>query len=236
MADAASCLTHLPDRQFISHFCTHFPQRNPCILTPLPSGYKQQLTNMLHNKQSPRGYMSQSSRNTPPPGANDGASVAGYKFPPTSRTLRTPFHSSKFSLSASVPALYLLKGNLSRSDRSSNTSAQSVKYLHLWGPTTPDTTIWVRLTFVWDARWHPIRRRIILQQECGPYLSELSKPWTPPPRQPPQEISPSAISPGSPSSSSSGQANTAREVPTPPSTPSGSRTSNSSLDSRPTMT
>ena len=25
MADAASGLTHLPDRQILSHFCTHFP-------------------------------------------------------------------------------------------------------------------------------------------------------------------------------------------------------------------
>ena len=25
MADAASRITHLPDRKFLSHFCTHFP-------------------------------------------------------------------------------------------------------------------------------------------------------------------------------------------------------------------
>ena len=29
MADAASQLTHLPDRQFLSHFYTHFPLINP---------------------------------------------------------------------------------------------------------------------------------------------------------------------------------------------------------------
>ena len=153
---------------------------------------------------------------------------------PTSKIFKTPFLSSRFSPRASVPAFYPLKGNLSRSDLSSNTSTGLVNYLHPWGAITPTTTALGSSTIGWDARWCPIRRRIILQQECGPSLSESSNPWKPPPREPPQEISQSATSPGSPSSSSSGQADTARAVPTPPSTPSVSRTSNYLLYSIPT--
>ena len=37
IADATSRLTHLPDRQFIFHFRTHFPQSKPWRLHPLPS-------------------------------------------------------------------------------------------------------------------------------------------------------------------------------------------------------
>ena len=77
MADVVSHLTHLPERQFISHFRTHFPQSKPWVLPPLPSKCKQQLTNMLHNKQSPRGSLPPSSIKTPPPGTNGGASEAG---------------------------------------------------------------------------------------------------------------------------------------------------------------
>ena len=142
MADAASRLTHLLKRQLISHFCTHFLQSKPWVLPPLPSRCKQQLTNMLHNKQSPRGSLPLSAIKTPPPGPNGGASAAGCKSLPTSRILRTPLTSSKFSLSASVPDFYPRKGNLSRSNWLSNISDRSVKYLHLWGPTTPNTTPW----------------------------------------------------------------------------------------------
>ena len=71
MADAASWLTHLLDRKFISHFHTHFPQSKPWRLLPLKSTCKKQLTTMLHNKQSPRG-----SKKMPPPGANGGASTS----------------------------------------------------------------------------------------------------------------------------------------------------------------
>ena len=56
MADAALPLTPLPDRKFISHLRINFPQSKPWRLPPLTSGYNQQLTTMLHNKQSPRGY------------------------------------------------------------------------------------------------------------------------------------------------------------------------------------
>ena len=164
MADDASHLTHLPYLKFISHFRTHFPHINPWVLPPLPYGYKHQLTTMLHNKQSPRGSLQPSSRKTPPPGANGGALTAGYKSPPTSRTLRTLFPSSKFSPSTSVPAFCPRKGILSRSYWSSNTSARSVKSSHQWGPTTPATTAWGSSTFGWDTSWRPIRRRILLQQ------------------------------------------------------------------------
>ena len=51
MADAASRLTHLPDRKFISHFSTHFPQRKPWRLPPLPSACRRKITTMLHNKK-----------------------------------------------------------------------------------------------------------------------------------------------------------------------------------------
>ena len=170
-----------------------------------------------------------SSRKTPTPGANGGTSAAVCKSPPTSNTFKTPFLSSRFSPSASVTAFYLRKGKISRSDLSSNTSARLVKSLHLWGPTTPVTTSWGISTFGWDSIWCPIGGRILLQQECGPSLSESYKHWKPPPRDLPQEISQSETSPRLPSSSSSGQANTARAVPTPPSTPSVLRTSNYSL-------
>ena len=77
MTDAASRLTHLPDRKFISYFCTHFPKSKHLFLLHLPSGCKQQLTTMLHNNQLPSGSLPLSSIKTTPPGANGGASAAG---------------------------------------------------------------------------------------------------------------------------------------------------------------
>ena len=156
------------------------------VCPPLPSNYKRQLTIMLLNKQSLRVSMPPSSSKTPPPGANGGTPAAGCKSPPTSRTLRTPLPSSNFLRSASVPDFYSRKGNLSRTNQSSNTSTRSVKSLHPWGPTTPDTTEWGSSAFAWYPRWRPTRKRILLKQECGPYLSVLYKPWTPPPREPNQ--------------------------------------------------
>ena len=122
MADAASWLTHLTDRQFLSHSRTNFPQNSPRSLLPLSSLCKQLLTNMLHNNQYPRGYPLPFSRRTPPPDNNGGASVAGSKFPSTSITLKTPFPSSIFSPSASVPTFCPCKVILSTRDRLSNTS------------------------------------------------------------------------------------------------------------------
>ena len=54
MADATSRFTHLPDRQFISHFCSHFPYNKPWLLPPMPSDYNLHLITMLLKKQSPR--------------------------------------------------------------------------------------------------------------------------------------------------------------------------------------
>ena len=135
MADAASRITHLPDRKFLSHFCTHFPQSKPWRLLPLLSVCRRDLTTMLHNKQSPRVYPQTSSRKVPTPGTNGGTYAAGIKLPSTSKTFKTPFLSSVFSPRASMPAFCLRKGNLSRIDMSSNTSARLVKSLHPWGPT-----------------------------------------------------------------------------------------------------
>ena len=140
IVDAASRLIHLPDQKFISHFCTHFLESKPWRLLPLPPGCKHQLTIMLHNKKSTRSSLPPCSKNIPPHGANGGASAAGSKSPPTLRTLRTPFPSSRFSTSAYVLAFYPHKGSLSRSNGLSNTSTRSVKSLHPWGPTTLDTT------------------------------------------------------------------------------------------------
>ena len=123
MADAASWITHLPDRKFLSNYCTHFPQSKTWRMLPLPSGCMRQLSTMLHNKQSPRNSLPPSSRKTPPPDANGGTSAAACKSPPTSRTLRNPFPSSKFSPSMSALEFFPRKGNLSRSNQSSNTSA-----------------------------------------------------------------------------------------------------------------
>ena len=96
MADAALRFTHLPNRKFLSHFRTHSPQSKPWILPPLPSVCRQQLTTMLHNMQSRRVSPQPSSRRTPSPGSNSDATAAGYKFPPTSKALKTPFLSSRF--------------------------------------------------------------------------------------------------------------------------------------------
>ena len=96
MADKASRLTHLLDWQFISHFLTHLPQSKPWRLPPLQSGYKQQLTTMMHNNQSPRGSLQLSSRKTQPPGDNGGASASGCKLPLTARTTRTTSLPPKF--------------------------------------------------------------------------------------------------------------------------------------------
>ena len=123
MADAMSPLTHLPYRQFISHFRSHFPQRKPWHLPPLQSNYRRKITTMLLNKQSPRVSRPLSSRNMLLPGSNGGASAAGCKYPKTSRTLRTPFPSSNLSPNASVPDFYPCKGNPYRINQRSNISA-----------------------------------------------------------------------------------------------------------------
>ena len=125
-------------------------------------------------------------------------------------------------------------------------------YKWSWAPVSERTSIqpsgrtlrlWIFKLLVLDPPLPESRRRLhlarpesrtILQQECGPSLSALSNPWTPPPREPLQKISPSAISLGLSSSSSSVQDNTASAVPTPPSTPSGSKMSNYPLGSSPT--
>ena len=78
MVDAASRLTHLLDRQFFSHFRSHFPQNKPWRLLPLPSDYKRQLTTILINKQSPRVSQPPSSIKTPPPGANGVGETAAF--------------------------------------------------------------------------------------------------------------------------------------------------------------
>ena len=130
MADAASRLTHLTDRKFISHFRTHFQKSKSWRLLPLPSVCRRNLNTMMYNKQSPRVSPQTSSVKTPPPGTNGGTSAAGCKSPPTSKKFKTPFLSSIFSPSTSVTAFYPHKGNLSRSNISSNTSARLVKSLH----------------------------------------------------------------------------------------------------------
>ena len=179
MAGAASRLTHLTNKMFLRHFDLTFPQRNPWCLLTLPSGLRQRLTYILHIKRCHMDYLPHSSKKTPPPGANGGTSAAVCKPPLTSKIFKTPLLSSIFSLIASVPAFCLRKGNLSRINMLSNTSAGLVKSLHPWGPTTPVTTAWGSSTFGWDASWRPIRRKIILQQEYGPSLLDSSKPWTP---------------------------------------------------------
>ena len=142
IADVALRLTCLPDRKFLSHFRSHFPQNKPWRLLPLMSDYKRHVTTILINKQSPRFSRPPSSRKTLLPSANGGASTAGCKYPQTSKTLRTPFPSYKFLPSASVPDFCLRKGNPSISDWSRNIYAQLVKSSHPWVPTTPDTTEW----------------------------------------------------------------------------------------------
>ena len=52
MVDAALQITHLPDRKFLSHLRKNFPQSKPWRLLPLLSASRQNLTTMLHNKQS----------------------------------------------------------------------------------------------------------------------------------------------------------------------------------------
>ena len=79
MSEPASRLTHLPYQKCIYHFCTHFPQSKTWRLPPLSSVCRQNITTMLHNKQSPRVYPQPSSRKAPLPGANGGTSAAVYK-------------------------------------------------------------------------------------------------------------------------------------------------------------
>ena len=77
MADSASRLTHLTDRKFLSHFYTYFSKSKPWRPLLLSSRYKQQLNTMLHTKQSFRGSLPPSSRNTPPTCTNGSASADG---------------------------------------------------------------------------------------------------------------------------------------------------------------
>ena len=114
MSDAASGLTHLPYRKFYFHFRTHFPQSKPWPLLPLGSACRRNLTTMMHNKQSPRVSPQTSSRKTPTPGTNGGTSAAGCTSPSTSKTFKTPFLSSRFSPSASMPAFCPRKGKRSK--------------------------------------------------------------------------------------------------------------------------
>ena len=126
IADATLKLTHLPDCQFLSHFCTHLPQSKSWSLLPLPSVCKRKLTKILYKKRSPWASLPPFSRNTPPPGANGGASAAGCKSPPISQALNTPFHYSKFLPSASVLDFCLRKVSPLISNWWSNTSAPLV--------------------------------------------------------------------------------------------------------------
>ena len=234
MADSTSRLTHLPNWKFLSHFHIHLPQRKLWNILPLPSACRQKLTKMTQIKRYPRASIPPLSINTPPPGANGSVSAAGCKLPQTLKSLNTPFRSSKFPPSVSVPDFCPRKRSPSRSNWSGNTSATSVKSLHTRGPTNPATTTWESLTFGLDASWRPVRKKILLQQECVPYRLMSYNLWTPPPKEPPQEISPPENSTGSTSSSSSGWASTERAAPIPSSARSDSGTSNSSLESRPT--
>ena len=130
MADVASRLTHLPGRQFLSHFRTNFPQSKPWNMLPLPSVYNQQVTTMLHSKQYLRDSPSQSSRNIPQPVTNGGASTADCTFPLTSKATKTLFHSPEKKFRVSVMGFYIHRWSVSRRNWSSNTSAPLVKYLH----------------------------------------------------------------------------------------------------------
>ena len=79
-----------------------------------------------------------------------------------------------------------------------------------------------------------VRRMPREDNKMDPYLSMAYKHVTLFPKEPPQEILQSAMSPGLPYSSSSGQANTAREELITPTTRSGSGMSNYSLYISPT--
>ena len=137
MTDTSSRLTFLHDQKFLSHFHTQFLQSKPWRLLLLLYAFRQQLTTILYSKQYLRASPPQYSRKTPPPGANGGAPESGCILSMTSKTI---FYSSIFLLSASVPDFYLCRVSPSRSNRSNNTSACSVKYLHPWGPTNPAIT------------------------------------------------------------------------------------------------
>ena len=142
VADAASRINHLTEWQSLSHFRTHLPQSKPWCIPPLPYVCRQQLTTMLHNKQSPRSSLTLSPRKTPPPGANGGAYSAGRKYPSTPKASNTPFRSSNFFPISSVPDFCPHNISPSRHNWLRNTSVKSVKSLHPWGPTTPATTSW----------------------------------------------------------------------------------------------
>ena len=90
MTDAVLRLTQLPDRKFLSHSHSQFPQNKPWCLHLLPFDYHWQLTTILLNKQSPRFSQPTSSRKTLLPISNGDASAASYKYPHTSKTLRNP--------------------------------------------------------------------------------------------------------------------------------------------------
>ena len=164
MVDAASRLTHLPDRKFLSHFRTNFQKSKPWRLITLPSAYRRHLTTMINNKESPIFYLQPCSRSKPQPGANGSASAAVWKSRLVLKALNNQFLSSRFLPCVSVMAFCTRKGKSSISDWLSNTSDRLVKSLHQWGPTPPATTVSGNSTFGWDASLSPIRRRVLLQQ------------------------------------------------------------------------
>ena len=142
MADAALRLTHLPDRQFLSHFFSHFLQSNPWRLTPPAILFQASATKILHSKISPRASTLQYSRKTRPPRANDSASADDCTLPLTLKASNTQFPSSRFSRSVSMPDFYLCRIIPSRSYWSNNTSDPLVKSYHTWGPTTHAIAPW----------------------------------------------------------------------------------------------
>ena len=81
MADAASHLTHIFGRLFLTHFLLNFSQTTPWRLLSLTSAFKHQITIILINKRSPKECILESARNIHVLVTNGTVSVDGCMSP-----------------------------------------------------------------------------------------------------------------------------------------------------------
>ena len=149
MADAASSLNHLSDWLFFHHFNLTFPPKNPWRLTPLPSGFKPQLTSILYNKRSLKDFHPHYSKKTPPPGSNGANFSVGSKSNSNYRKYPIPYTSSISFPRASTPVFCHQEAGPSRRRLWDSTFGLSAKYLKFWGPANPAKTSWANSNFSW---------------------------------------------------------------------------------------
>ena len=171
-SDAASQLTHLPVANSTRNFNTAFPQQEPWQLRLLPCAVKHRMIKMVHTNRSPYDCPLPISRRTQPPGSNGTHYVHGCEFQRTSKSSRTPYHSSRFFRNGSGQESLLPITSPFRNKAWSNTSAPRGKYLQQWGPLTADSILWKALTIGWYNSLRPMQDKTPPPLESDPSPSK----------------------------------------------------------------